>query len=126
MSIASALGLTKKVRYAVVSLGDIAQEAMLPGIAHTGNSEVTAFVTGDPEKARELGKRYGVEHCYGYDEYNRLLASGEIDAVYIAAPNFRHAEFAIPALKAGVHVLCEKPLEVSFAKATRRTARPPS
>ena len=117
MSIASALGLIKKIRYAVVSLGDIAQEAMLPGIAHTGNSEVTAFVTGDPEKARELGKKYGVEHCYGYEEYDRLLGSGEIDAVYIAAPNFRHAEFAIPALKAGIHVLCEKPLEVSTAKA---------
>ena len=117
MSIASALGLTKKVRYAVVSLGDIAQEALLPGVVHTGNSEVTAFVTGDPEKAREVGKKYGVEHCYGYDGYDRLLASGEVDAVYIASPNFRHAEFAIPALKAGIHVLCEKPLEVSVARA---------
>jgi predicted dehydrogenase len=42
-----------------------------------------------------------------------MLASGEVDAIYIATPNFRHAEFAIPALNAGVHVLCEKPLEVS-------------
>ena len=117
MSLASAFGFgRKKVRYGVVSLGDIAQEAFLPGVAHTGNSEVTAFINGDPEKARELGRRYGVEHCYGYEEYDRLLASGEIDAVYIAAPNFRHAEFAIPALKSGIHVLCEKPLEVSFAK----------
>jgi predicted dehydrogenase len=116
MSLASALGLARKVRYAVVSLGDIAQEALLPGVAHTGNSEVTAFVTGDPEKARELGKRYGVDHCYGYDDYERLLGSGEIDAVYIASPNWRHAEFAIPALKAGIHVLCEKPLDVSSEK----------
>ena len=117
MSLASALGLSKKVRYGIVSLGDIAQSAMLPGVAHTGNSEVTAFVTGDPKKARALGKRYGVEHCYGYDEYDRLLVDGVVDAVYIAAPNWRHAEFAVPALKAGVHVLCEKPLEVSTAKA---------
>lgn len=87
MSLASALGLSKKVCYGVVSLGDIAQEAMLPGVAHTGNSEVTALVTDDADKARELGDRYGIEHRCGYDEYDRLLASGAIDAVYIASPN---------------------------------------
>ncbi len=54
MSILSALGLGKKVRYGVVALGDIVQEAMLPGVKHTGNSEVTAFVTGNPKKARVL------------------------------------------------------------------------
>ena len=117
MTLASALGLTKKVRYGVVSLGDITQEAFLPGVAHTGNSEVAALVTDDAEKARAVGKRYGVENRYRYDEFDRLLASGEVDALYIASPNWRHAEFAIPALNAGVHVLCEKPLEVSYASA---------
>ncbi|GJE80479.1 Gfo/Idh/MocA family protein [Methylorubrum thiocyanatum] len=118
MSVLSALGLTsgKKVRYAVVALGDISQEAMLPGVAHTGNSEVTAFVTGDPEKARRVGELYGVTDSYGYDEFGALLASGTIDAIYLATPNWRHAEFAIPALKAGIHVLVEKPLEISSEK----------
>ncbi|MGJ3627228.1 Gfo/Idh/MocA family oxidoreductase [Sphingomonas sp. MMS24-JH45] len=41
---------------------------------------------------------------------------GEIDAIYLATPNWRHAEFAVPALEAGIHVLCEKPLEVSTTK----------
>lgn len=118
MSVLSALGLTsgKKVRYAVVALGDISQEAMLPGVAHTGNSEVTAFVTGDPEKARRVGERYGVTETYGYEQFGALLASGTIDAIYLATPNWRHAEFAIPALKAGIHVLVEKPLEISSEK----------
>lgn len=118
MSVLSALGLTsgEKVRYAVVALGDISQEAMLPGVAHTGNSEVTAFVTGDPEKARRVGELYGVTDSYGYDEFGALLASGTIDAIYLATPNWRHAEFAIPALKAGIHVLVEKPLEISSEK----------
>ena len=118
MSIASALGLTsgKKVRYAFVALGDITQEAMLPGVEHTGNSEVVAFVTGDPEKARGVGKQYGVTDTYGYERFGELLASGKIDAIYLATPNWRHAEFAIPALKAGIHVLVEKPLEISTAK----------
>lgn len=117
MSIASALGLSKKVRYAVVGAGDITQSAMMPGIAHTGNSELTAIVTGDPEKARALAEKYGVEHVYSYEQFDELLASGQVDAIYIGTPNWRHAEFAIPALEAGIHVLCEKPLEISVEKA---------
>lgn len=118
MSILSALGIGsgKKVRYAVVALGDISQEAMLPGVAHTGNSEVTAFVTSDPEKARKVGEQYGVADTYSYEQFGEMLASGKVDAIYLATPNWRHAEFAIPALRAGIHVLTEKPLEVSTAK----------
>ena len=118
MSILSTLGLStdKKVRYAIVALGDIAQEAMLPGIAHTGNSEVVALVTGDPEKARGVGERYGVKDTYTYEQFGEMLRSGTVDAIYLATPNWRHAEFAVPALKAGIHVLVEKPLEVSTAK----------
>jgi predicted dehydrogenase len=118
LSIASALGLTsgRKVRYAFVALGDITQEAMLPGVKHTGNSEVVAFVTGDPEKARGVGEQYGVNDSYSYEQFGELLASGKIDAIYLATPNWRHAEFAIPALKAGIHVLVEKPLEISTEK----------
>ena len=105
-----------KVRYAVVGLGDISQEAMLPGIEPTGNSEVVAFVTSDRAKAEEVGKHYGVTAIYDYSEYGELLRSGTIDAVYVAMPNWRHAEFAIPALEAGIHVLVEKPFEVSSEK----------
>jgi predicted dehydrogenase len=118
MSIKEALGLgsDKKVRYAIVALGDIAQEAMLPGVKHTGNSEVAAFVTSDPVKAREVGKQYDVSDCYSYEQFDDLLQSGKIDAIYLATPNWRHAEFIIPALKAGVHVLTEKPLEIDTAR----------
>lgn len=107
---------SKKIRYGIVGLGDIAQEAMLPGVKHTGNSEVTAFVTSDPEKAKEVGKQYGVSHSYTYEQFPELLKSGQVDALYVATPNWRHAEFVIPALQAGIHVLCEKPLEVNTAK----------
>ena len=115
MSILSSIGLSsdRKIRYAIVGLGDIAQEAMMPGVKHTGNSEITALVTGDQEKARALGDMYDVHDLYAYEQFDQLLASGKIDAIYLATPNWRHAEFAIPALKAGVHVLVEKPLEIS-------------
>lgn len=118
MNIKEALGFesSRKVRYAIVALGDIAQEAMLPGVEHTGNSEVTAFVTSDSEKAKEVGKQYGVTASYTYERFDELLNLGSVDAIYLATPNWRHAEFAIPALRAGIHVLVEKPLEVTTEK----------
>ena len=118
MSIKETLGFgtDKKVRYAIVGLGDISQEALMPGVGHTGNSEITALVTSDPAKAKELADKYDAQATYGYDDFTRLLESGLIDAIYLATPNWRHAEFAVPALKAGIHVLLEKPMETSSAK----------
>ncbi|WP_110670671.1 Gfo/Idh/MocA family protein [Salinicola halophilus] len=105
-----------KVRYAVVAGGEISQRAFMPGIARSEISEMTALVTGDPKKAEVLSERYGLK-VYGYDEYETLLHSGEIDAVYVATPNFRHREDTVPALEAGIHVLLEKPMATSVADA---------
>jgi predicted dehydrogenase len=116
MSIASALGSGHKVRYGFVGLGDIAQEAMLPAVAHTGNSAIAALVTGDPVKARELGARYGVTDTYGYEQFETMLRSDKVDAIYLATPNWEHERFILPALEAGIHVLVEKPLEISAAR----------
>jgi predicted dehydrogenase len=118
MNIREALGLPpkKKIRYGFVALGDIAQEAMLPGVEHTGNSTIAALVTGDPVKAGRLAERYGVAHTYSYEQFPEMLQSGNVDAVYIATPNWRHAEFVLPALTAGIHVLVEKPLEIDTAR----------
>ena len=114
MGLKETLGLTseQKVRYAIVGVGDIAQEALMPGVAHTGNSVITALVTGDPKKASELGRRYEVKAIYSYEEFAAALKSGTFDAIYLATPNWRHAEFILPALEAGIHVLVEKPLEI--------------
>ena len=111
-----------KVRYAVVGVGWIAQAALLPGVEHTGNSEVVAFVTGHEEKAAKVGEKYGVEKIYSYDELDALLASGDIDAVYLATPNFDHVEYAVKTLEAGIHLLLEKPMAVSVAECERMIA----
>jgi predicted dehydrogenase len=104
--------MSKPIRYAVVGLGHIAQVAVLPAFAHAKrNSELTAVVSGDRTKRREVSKRYRVEHSYSYGEYEQCLK--QVDAVYIALPNSMHAEYAIRAAKAGVHVLCEKPMSVT-------------
>lgn len=101
-----------KVRYAVVAGGWISQGAFMPGVGQTDNSVITALVTGDPVKADKLAALYGIK-SYSYEEFPTLLASGEIDAIYLATPNFRHREFAEPALEAGIHVLLEKPMATS-------------
>jgi predicted dehydrogenase len=104
----------KKARYAVVGLGHIAQVAILPAFAHASkNSELAALVSDDPEKLEKLGRKYKVKARYSYDQYEDCLNSGEVDAVYIALPNHLHREYGERAARAGVHVLCEKPLAVT-------------
>jgi len=109
-------GHTKKVRYAVVGGGQISQQAFMPGISRTDNSELAALVTGDPVKADKLAKLYGIK-AWSYEQYGDLLKSGEIDAVYVATPNFLHLQYAVPALEAGIHVLLEKPMASSVDEA---------
>lgn len=99
-----------KIRFAVVGLGWIAQEAVLPAFANAENTELVALVSDDPVKLAELSRKYDVTHVYSYETYDALLNSGLIDAVYIALPNTLHAEYSIRASRAGIHVLCEKPL----------------
>ena len=110
---------SKKVRYAVVALGNISQVAVLPGFKHAKNSELVALVSSDPKKLKVLGKKYGVDTLVSYDDYDELVASGMIDAVYISLPNSMHMEFTLRAAKAGVHVLCEKPLAVTQSDARK-------
>jgi predicted dehydrogenase len=104
------------VRYAVVGQGYISQAAVLPAFRHArANSRLVALVSGDEVKRRELGRKYDVA-TYSYDEYDTCLASGDVDAVYIALPNSMHREYTVRAARHGVHVLCEKPLAVTEAE----------
>jgi glucose-fructose oxidoreductase len=104
----------RKIRYAVVGQGYISQIAVLPAFAHAHeNSELVALVSDDKKKLEVLGRKYGVKTTVTYDHYEELLQSGDIDAVYIALPNTLHARYAIAAARAGIHVLCEKPMATS-------------
>jgi predicted dehydrogenase len=108
---------SKKIRYAVVGLGHLAQVAVLPAFANaTDNSELTALVSSDPEKLAKLGKKYKVKNLYSYDQYDECLRSGEVDAVYIVLPNDMHCDYTVRAANAGVHVLCEKPMAITEAE----------
>ena len=100
---------SKKTRYAVVGIGWFAQAAVLPGFKNAKNSELVAVVSGDAEKHEEMTKLYGVP-AYTYGQYDELLASGKVDAVYIVLPNAMHKDYTLRAARHKVHVLCEKPL----------------
>lgn len=98
------------VRYAVVGLGWKAQEAVLPAFVGSDHSTLGALVCSDRDKLQALADRYGVDRLYEYDAYEECLASEKVDAVYIALPNHMHREYVVRAARAGVHILCEKPM----------------
>jgi predicted dehydrogenase len=94
---------------------------VLPAFAHARrNSRLVALVSDDPAKRRTLSRQYRLERTYSYGEYDACLE--QVDAVYIALPNSMHAEYTIRAAKAGVHVLCEKPMAVTVEECQRMIA----
>jgi glucose-fructose oxidoreductase len=100
----------EKVRCAVVGAGWFGQAAVLPAFANAKeNSELAAIVSGDAEKRSILSSDYGVP-AYPYEQYEDLLRSGSVDAVYVVSPNSLHKDHVKAAARHGIHVLCEKPL----------------
>jgi predicted dehydrogenase len=109
------------IRYAVVGLGHIARKAVLPAFAHARrNCRLAALVSDDPAKLSTLARQYRVDATYSYADYEACLAG--VDAVYLALPNSLHAEYTVRAARAGVHVLCEKPMAVTVADCKRMIA----
>jgi predicted dehydrogenase len=101
----------RKVRYAVVGLGHLAQVAVLPAFRSAKLSELAAIVSGDPTKQDKLAKKYRLDRGHSYKDYEEVLS--QVDAVYLVLPNHLHAEYAIRAAEAHVHVVCEKPMAVT-------------
>ena len=101
---------------AVIGQGHFAQAAVLPAIEQLEDVELTALVSGSDHKLDELGERYGVKTRVHYDQLDKLLSSGVVDAVYIAVPNDLHAELTLVAARHHVHVMCEKPMAPTEAE----------
>jgi predicted dehydrogenase len=102
----------RKLGWAIVGLGSLAINQILPAFAKCETSKVTALVSGSPEKAQKLALRYGVpeKHIYSYANYDSIRDNPAVDVVYVVLPNSMHAEYTIRAARAGKHVLCEKPM----------------
>ena len=109
---------TRKIGYAVIGLGRIADH-FLRGALSTTNSHITGLVSGHRDKANGIAAQYGVPpgSIYNYENFDEIAHNPAIDAVYVALPNSMHAEYTIRAAKAGKHVLCEKPMSTNVAEA---------
>jgi glucose-fructose oxidoreductase len=102
----------RQIGFALVGLGSLAINQLMPAFAQSRRAKLVGFVSGRPEKARQLAQLYGVDprNIYNYDNYERIAENPAIDVIYVVLPNSMHAEYTIRALKAGKHVLCEKPM----------------
>jgi len=102
----------KKLGWAVVGLGRLGVNQILPAFASSKRSRIVAIVSGRPEKARRFAQLYGVDakNIYDYDNYDTIAKNPAINVVYVVLPNSMHAEYTLRALRAGKHVLCEKPM----------------
>lgn len=98
-------------RWGVLSTAKIGREHLLPAIAEADNGLLSAIASRDLEKARTLADRFGARHAFG--SYEELLASPDVDGVYIPLPTSQHVEWTGKAIEAGKHVLVEKPLALA-------------
>ncbi|MGP4069277.1 Gfo/Idh/MocA family protein [Halobacillus sp. B29] len=103
-----------KLKIAVLGCGSIAQNRHLLEYDANEHVEITAVCDIVEERVKEVAEEYGAN---AYTSYEDLLAKENVDAVSVCLPNYLHAPVSIAALKAGCHVLCEKPMATSREEA---------
>ncbi|HOJ39268.1 MAG TPA: aldo/keto reductase [bacterium] len=104
----------KKLKWGILSTGRIAG-VFARGLQHSQRGELLAVGSRTQEQAERFQREFNVPRAYR--SYESLLTDPEVEAIYIATPHPAHAEWAIKAMRAGKHVLCEKPLTVNHAEA---------
>lgn len=104
-----------RVGFAVVGLGKLALEQIMPAFAQSKQGKVTALVSGTPDKMAAIAKQYGIDpaSCYSYADVARIRDNAAVEAVYVVTPNALHRRDVLAAAAAGKHVLCEKPMATS-------------
>ncbi len=123
-SIANPQPVDKRMGVAIVGVGHLTLEQILPGFAESKSVRPVALVSAHADKARVIAAQYGIseKNIYDYQSFDRIQDNPEIDIAYIVLPNFMHEEFTVRAARAGKHVLCEKPMATSVAEAERMIA----
>jgi len=107
----------KKIRWGVLSTARIGTETVIPAMQLGEYCTITAIASRQLEKAQAAARQLGIKKAYG--SYEELLSDPDIDAVYIPLPNHLHIPWAIKALNAGKHVLCEKPIGLNASEAQK-------
>lgn len=109
----------KRTGFAIVGLGRLSINEILPAFAECSHARIAALVSGSREKLAAVGAQYGVVEgsLYTYDRFDEIADNPDVDVIYIVLPNGMHREYVIRAARAGKHVLCEKPMATSAADA---------
>jgi predicted dehydrogenase len=109
----------ERVGFAVLALGRLSVEQILPAFGQTKKCRLAALVSGSPEKLNALAERYGVPPTsrYTYDTFDKIAQNDDVQVVYIVLPNAMHKEFVSRAAAARKHILCEKPMATSIEDA---------
>ncbi|NIJ44184.1 putative dehydrogenase [Wenyingzhuangia heitensis] len=107
--------MSKKITWGVLSTANIAVKKVIPAMQLGTYSEIKAIASRNLENAIEIAKDLNIGTAYG--SYDELLNDPTIEAVYIPLPNHLHVEWILKALKAGKHVLCEKPIGLNAKQA---------
>ena len=102
------------VRWGIISTADIGMKKVIPGMMKSKKLEVMAIASRDGARAAEAAKALGIRKSFG--SYAEMLADPEVEAVYNPLPNHLHVPLTLQALKAGKHVLCEKPFGLTAAE----------
>lgn len=108
----------RKLGVALVGLGSLSTNQIAPALLKTTHCRLAGVVTGTPAKAAQWVFRYNLPErsVYNYQTMERMADNPDIDIVYVVTPNALHAEHTMKAARAGKHVLCEKPMEVSVER----------
>jgi predicted dehydrogenase len=109
-----------QLRWGILSTADIGRQKVIPAIRKAANCRIVAIASRDAERAQAVAAELNIPRAHG--SYEALLADPDVDAVYIPLPNHLHPEWAVAAVQAGNHVLCEKPLAMTAAEAERMIA----
>jgi glucose-fructose oxidoreductase len=108
----------RKLGLAIVGIGTLSMNQILPALAKTKHCFAAALVSGHPDKAKAQCEKHGIDpkNIYSYENYEAIKDNPDVGAVYVVLPNAMHGEYTVRAAKVGKHVLCEQPMEVSSAK----------
>ncbi len=107
----------RKIKIGIVGCGGIANQKHLPAIQKNGNYEIIAFCDIIQAKADAAKEKFGTADARVYTDYTELVKEKDMEAVYVLTPNKSHAAISVAAMKAGKHVMCEKPMAKSYADA---------
>lgn len=108
----------KKLGFALVGLGNLSTNQIAPALQKTKNCRLAAVVSGTPQKLKDWSAKYNIpeQNLYNYDTYDKIKDNPDVDVIYVVLPNAMHGEYTIRGAKAGKHIFCEKPMEVTSKK----------